>query len=85
MSPSTSWHPGLQSVQNSNKENRLTTSKPEPNDTSATPGVMPQWSTVIDTDYNPLSPNVQHKSNTELSNNPDEMEIDGAADSIGPI
>lgn len=37
---------------------------------------------VIDTDYNPLLFNVQHKSNAP-SNKPKEMEIEDTADSVG--
>lgn len=39
---------------------------------------------VIDTDYNPLSPNIQHKPYI-LSNVRKEMEIDNTTDSVGPI
>ena len=39
---------------------------------------------VIDTDYYPISPNIQHKPYTS-SNEPEEIETDDTADSMGSI
>lgn len=69
-------------------ENRLTKSSPEAYNMSAGPGVQPQRpgesSMLIDMDYNPLSPNVQHKANA-ASHEPEEMKKDNTEASVGPI
>lgn len=43
-----------------------------------------EFSMMIDTDYNALSPNVQNKPNTAC-NEPEEIEISDTANSVGPI
>ena len=59
---STLWYYDSQPGQDINRENRLTTSKPELYNTPVGPEVLPQqpgeFSWVIDTDCNPLSPNI---------------------------